>query len=262
MGKPLKKPPVYFTLAQVRFNTILKIRDFLPSVQEGMRKAGFPVFSTRPTFVFQLAPPGGPEGAQPAPQEQYFFTNIAKTHSFLLDVASLTLQSTQYGTFEDFSQRFLEGLTLANDAIALDYTERVGLRYLDHVAPRKGDTLEQYLAPEVQGLAQRLKGEPVHSYLEALNAIGSSTQLRTRIFITKGGLAFPPDLQPNGLEVEPRFSDEDGLHATVDTDAFVQERKSFSLDEIREDFAAIHEAVSEAFYTIVTDYARGAWNTP
>ena len=28
MGKPLKKPPVYFTLAQVRFNTILKIRDF------------------------------------------------------------------------------------------------------------------------------------------------------------------------------------------------------------------------------------------
>jgi len=261
MGKPLKKPPVYFTLAQVRFNTILKIRDFLPSVQEGMRKAGFPVFSTRQTFVFQLAPPDGPEGAQSTPQEQYFFTNTAKTHSFLLDVASLTLQSTQYGTFEDFSNRFLEGLTLVNEAIALDYSERVGVRYLDHVAPRKDDTLEQYLGPEVQGLAQRLKGEPVHSYIEALNAIGN-TQLRTRIFITKGGLAFPPELQPNGLEIEPRFSEEDGLHATVDTDGFVQERKPFSLDDIRKDFAAIHDAVNEAFYTIVTDYAREAWDTP
>lgn len=261
MGKPLKKPPVYFTLAQVRFNTILKIRDFLPSVQEGMRKAGFPVFSKRQTFMLQIGPPGSPEGAQPAPQEQYFFTNTAKTHSFLLDVASLTLQSTQYGTYEDFSKQFLEGLALTNDAIALDYTERVGLRYLDHVAPRKGDMLEKYLAPEVQGLAQRLQGEPVHSYIEALNAVGS-TQLRTRIFITKGGLAFPPDLQPEGLVIEPRFSGEDGLHATIDTDGFVQERKTFSMDEISEDFAAIHAVVNEAFYTIVTDHAREVWDTP
>ena len=260
MGNPLKKPPVYFTLAQVRFNTILKIRDFVPSVQEGMRKAGFPVFSKRQTFMLQIGP-DNPEGPQPAPPEQYFFSNAAKTHSFLLDVASLTLQSTQYGTYENFSKRFLEGLALANDVIALDYTERVGLRYLDHVAPKKGDTLEQYLAPEVQGLAQRLNGVPVHSYIEALNAIGG-TQLRTRIFITKGGLAFPPDLQPDGLLIEPRFSEEDGLHATVDTDGFVQERKAFSLDGIREDFAAIHDAVNDAFYTIVTDYAREAWDTP
>lgn len=261
MGQPLKNPPVYFTLAQVRFNTILKIRDFLPSVQDGMRKAGFPVFSQRQMFVLQIGTPGSTDAPQPAPQEQYFFANTAKTHSFLLDVAGLTLQSTQYGTYEDFSRRFLEGLALANDVIALDYTERVGLRYLDHVVPRKGDMLEKYLAPEVQGLAQRLKGEPVHSYIEALNAIGS-TQLRTRIFITKGGLAFPPDLQPDGLVVDPRFSGEDGLHATIDTDGFVQERKPFSLNDIREDFAAIHSAVNEAFYTIATDHARKAWDTP
>ena len=261
MGQPLKNPPVYFTLAQVRFNTILKIRDFLPSVQEGMRRAGFPVFTQRQMFVLQIGAPGSTDAPQSAPQEQYFFTNTAKTHSFLLDVASLTLQSTRYGTYEDFSRQFLDGLALANDAIALDYTERVGLRYLDHVAPRKGDMLEKYLAPDVQGLAQRLKGEPLHSYIEALNAIGS-TQLHTRIFITKGGLAFPPDLQPGGLVIDPRFSGEDGLHATVDTDGFVQERKIFSMDGIRDDFAAIHGAVNEAFYTIVTDHARKAWDAP
>jgi uncharacterized protein (TIGR04255 family) len=102
---------------------------------------------------------------------------------------------------------------------------------------------------------------PVHSYIEALNAIGG-TLLRTRIFITKGGLAFPPDLQPDGLVVDPRFSGEDGLHATIDTDGFVQERKPFSLNDIREDFAAIHSAVNEAFYTIATDHARKAWDTP
>lgn len=30
MGEPLKNPPVYFTVAQVRFNMLLKLADYLP----------------------------------------------------------------------------------------------------------------------------------------------------------------------------------------------------------------------------------------
>ena len=33
MGTPLKNPPVYFTVAQVRFNPILKLAEFLPAIQ-------------------------------------------------------------------------------------------------------------------------------------------------------------------------------------------------------------------------------------
>lgn len=63
MGAPLKNPPVYFTIAQVRFNTILKLAEFLPAIQENLRNAGFPDFGVQKTVVLQLLSQNG----QPAP---------------------------------------------------------------------------------------------------------------------------------------------------------------------------------------------------
>ena len=54
MGTPLKNPPVYLTLAQVRFNPILKLADFLPSIQESFRQAGYPDFNRQRIISIQL----------------------------------------------------------------------------------------------------------------------------------------------------------------------------------------------------------------
>ena len=55
MGTPLKNPPVYLTLAQVRFNPILKLVDFLPSIQESFRHAGYPDFEHQHLISIQVA---------------------------------------------------------------------------------------------------------------------------------------------------------------------------------------------------------------
>ena len=143
MGTPLKKPPVYFTLAQTQFNPILKLEDFLPDIQECFRQAGYPDFDHRNIVSIQLTT----EGNQPPisiQQKRFQFGNTEKTHAFILDEHSLTLQSTDYGSFEHFSACFLKGLGIVHDAVKLAFAEKVGLRYLDRVMPQPEETINQY----------------------------------------------------------------------------------------------------------------------
>lgn len=259
MGTPLKNPPVYFTVTQVRFNALLKLSDYLPSIQEGLRKAGYPAFSTHSSIAIQLADKDGQVVPQPVSHEQFLFANAQQTHSFVLSADALIFQSTNYGTYELFSSAFLKGLELIHKVVTLDFTERVGLRYLDHVLPKAGSELGQYLAPEVQGLSTRLGGVAVHSYAEAFNLV-NDVKLRARVVIQEGGLAFPPDLLPQGMVVQSRFAQAEGLHAILDTDGFVEGRELFSLDTVGQQLQSIHEAIVAAFRATVTEHAIAAWN--
>lgn len=259
MGKPLKSPPVYFTLAQVRFSAVLKLPDYLPTIQEGLRKAGFPDFGTQKLVVLQIGEQDGKPVPAPVFQDRFSFGNAEKTHAFFLDSGSITLQSTSYGHFEKFLGIFLQGLRIAHDAMGLSITERIGLRYLDRVMPRKEDTLEKYLAPEVLGLSKRLRGNPVHSYSETLTE-SDHVQLRSRVVIHDGALAFPPDLQPGSLAVQERFVKYEGLSAILDNDGFYDRKDPFSLDAIEKVMHVLHGAISNAFEVVATDYARKVWD--
>jgi hypothetical protein len=53
-SRPAVVVPVYVTVAQARFNTLLKLADYVPSTQEAMRKAGFPDFTSRKTVALHL----------------------------------------------------------------------------------------------------------------------------------------------------------------------------------------------------------------
>jgi uncharacterized protein (TIGR04255 family) len=260
MGTPLKNPPVYLVLAQVRFNPILKLADFLPSIQESFRQAGYPDFDRQHIISIQLT---AQEGQQPAPtpvhQERFLLGNVEKTHTFILDGQSLTLQSSNYGQFEAFSACFLDGLHLVNDAVKLAFTERVGLRYLDRVMPQAGETIEQYIADQVQGLNPRLGGRPLYSFMEAMNEIGN-IKLLSRVAIQEGPLAFPPDIQPGNMRISERFTSYVGNSAILDNDGFVEGREAFSTKAVAEHLDAIHKIIGSAFKNTATPYAFAAWD--
>lgn len=258
MGKPLKTPPVYFTVVQVRFNPLLKLADYLPSIQESLRKSGYPAFTPRQSMVLRITITDGQSVPQPVPHEQYLFTNVEQTHSFVLNTDSLTFQSTKYGTYELFSERFLHGLAVVHEAVQLDFTDRVGLRYLDHVMPKPDEDLAMYV-PEVMGLSAKLGGNTVHSYCETLRVVGDVGQ-RTRVLIQDGPLAFPPDLVPEGMVLENRFLHSSGRHALIDTDGFQEGRQLFSLETVREQLDTIHGAISDAFKLTVTEHALQTWD--
>ena len=259
MGKPLKSPPVYFTLVQVRYNQLLKLPDYLPAVQERFRKLGFPAFSKNIAYTLHMTMQDGQAVPHPQQREQYTFGNVEQTHSFVLNTDALTFQSTNYGTFEAFSNSFLSGLSLLDDAVGLDFTERVGLRYLDYVSPKAGERLGDYLVNEALGLGGGLGGTALHSYAETLRAIDDS-RLLARVVIQDDGPLFPPDLMPIDLVVGQRFTSSQGQHAILDTDAFFAGRALFSMDELGGRLVNLHEMVSDSFKSMTTDYARSAWD--
>lgn len=259
MSPPLKNPPVYFTVVQVRFNALLKLSDYLPSIQESLRKADYPAYSAHHSIALQITIKDGQPVPIPVPHEQYLFASVAQEHCFVLNSDSLTFQSTNYGTYELFSEAFLKGLALVHELVNLDFTERVGLRYLDHVAPHAEDNLEKYVFPEVLGLNSKLGGTPIHSFAETLNSVGD-VWLRARVVTQEGGLAFPPDLLPQGMAVQSRFLEFRGKHAVLDTDGYIEGRKVFSLNTIREQLQGIHQVIGDAFKATVTPYAIDVWN--
>ncbi len=258
MGTPLKNPPVYFTVAQVRFNKLLKLPDFLPTIQENLRKAGFPDFKTHKSIVLQFVSQDGQTPPTPVVQERYLFGNVEQTHGLLLEDDKLTLQSTNYGQFESFSSMFLQGLEVLHGVAQLDFTERVGLRYLDRVMPQEGETLAQYLAPEVMGMNIRLGGKPLHSYSETLTEL-DDIKLLSRVSIQGGGLAFPPDLMPGDMVVAKRFMDYDGPSAILDNDGFVDIREIFSTASVSDYLNAIHKVIGKAFRATASQHALDVW---
>ena len=260
MGAPLKNPPVYLTVAQVRFNPILKLDDFLPNIQESFRQTGYPDFSRRQSIAIQLIEQEGkPPVPTPVTQARFEFGTVDKTHVFILDGQSLTLQSTNYGHFETFSDRFLDGLNIVHNAVDLAFTERIGLRYLDRVMPGEGETIQQYLAVEVHGLARRLAGHPVYAYSEAMNEV-DGVKLISRVAIQTGDLAFPPDLQPGGMHIHEKFTSFSGESAILDNDGFVEGRAPFSGPSVAEHLTTIHKLIASAFKTTVTPFAFEAWD--
>lgn len=258
MGSPLKTPPVYFTILQVRYNPILKLTEFLPAIQDAMRRSGFPDFKMQKIFTLQISNEAGQPKPVPTITDKYLFGDIDKKHNFTLDASSLTLQSTAYGHFESFSTMFLAGLATVHDAVQLDFTERIGLRYFDRVIPRSGDTIDKYLLPEVRGMSNHLGGKTHHSYTETVCEI-DGVRLVSRVAIQEGGLSFPPDVNPEDMKVDKRFTDYIGLSAILDNDGIVEKREPFSLETVKAHVSKTHDVIGAAFRATATTYAQQVW---
>ncbi|MEI8155300.1 MAG: TIGR04255 family protein [Burkholderiales bacterium] len=263
MGKKLTNAPVYYTVAQVQFNPVLDMDGYIPSIQSKLREAHFPDYK-KEVFQQLVLPFGGAEQGQMvapslAPQSRYLFGDIDGRSLFLLETNALSFQTTSYDTFETLSATFLKGLGILNDALGLNFVERIGLRYLDAVQPSKdGETLREFLVSEVLGLSQRDGGQLQQSVSETIFSTAAG-QLVSRVLIRHGHVGLPMELGGLAPVVDPRFTQRDGLHAIVDTDASMTHRETFELSKVGARLTALHDEIEKSFNATVTDHARASW---
>lgn len=262
MGKKMNNAPVYFMVAQVRFNPVLNLEAYLAAIQDKMRAAGFPDFKRENAQL--LLPLGKIESGQPllpslVPQSRYIFGNIDGTAGFVFDNNALAFQTTSYHTFESFSRTFLAGIGFVHEALRLDFTERIGLRYLDAVLPRAGESLSNYLITEVLGLSQAFLERPFqHSFSETVVPVAVG-QLVSRVVIQDGKVGVPLGIAALAPKIEDRFTAPTGRHAVLDTDAFCEQREKFDLELIHHKLDALHGEIDQAFKSIVTPHALSVW---
>ena len=260
MGAKMKNAPVFYTLAQVKFNPIAQMEDYVPHLQEHLRRGGYPDYRKEVVQVGLKIRQLDKEEPEVKGQQhiQWSFTNAQRNEGYLLSADSLVFHSTVYETFDVFSNRLLERLSLVHEAVELAYIERIGLRYLDAVIPKGDDVIDAYLNPSLLGLSLSIEGELKHSFSETLSQIKGG-MLVARSVITSGGLALPPDLFPLKLEIQPQFSEIPGPSAVLDTDYFVKKRFDFDLEMVKVQLLSSHDIIDRAFHLSVTDYARHVW---
>lgn len=263
MGKKLNNAPVYYTVAQVQFNPILNLEAYLPAIQAKMREARFPDFKQE-AFQRLVLPFGGVElGQVTAPsvtqQSRYRFGDMEGRSVFLLETDTLSFQTTAYDTFKVFAGTLLMGLAVLHEALQLDFVERIGLRYLDAVQPAKdGETLKEFLVPEVLGLSLRGEGQLQQSVSETV-AITTAGQLVSRVLIRQGQIGLPMELASIAPVIAPRFTQRIGLHAIIDTDASFVHREAFDLGVVEGRLTALHDEISKSFKAIITPHAEAEW---
>jgi uncharacterized protein (TIGR04255 family) len=251
--------PVFYTLAQVQFNPIAQMSDYVAKLQEHLRRSGFPDFRAENQFELTIRRLDEAEpDVMPTQHLRWSFTNTQRTEGYLLLSNALVFHTTTYDTFADFWKKTLSGLKLVHEIVELAYVERIGLRYLDAVTPTGNDTLQQYLNPFLLGFSTNLEGRLSHSFTETVTAIEDGN-LVARAVITDGALALSPDLLPLQLQLQPRFTSINGRNAVLDIDYFVAKRNSFDLIKVQDQLQKAHNIITNAFEVAVTDYAREKW---
>ncbi len=259
----LKLAPVYYTVAQIQFNPIEEMGNYLNIIQPAFRRLGFPDFKPqafqRVVLAFNTAEGGSAVPPSIASQSRYSFGNIDGTESFVLETNSLAFQTTNYDVFTIFSEKFLEGLKILHLAIELSFVERIGIRYLDAVQPAQDETFAKYLVNEVLGLSGKLSGHATHS--ESVTVMSDEDeQVVSRIIITSGKIGFPMDIAATAPRINSRFTEAEGRHAILDTDSSFAKRFAFSLNEVTTRLNSLKIKISESFKATVTDDALKIWD--
>jgi uncharacterized protein (TIGR04255 family) len=266
MAEKMNNAPVYYVIAQVRHNPVLSLGTYAPEIQEHMRKAGYPDYRPGKALVFNLMMHATDGSAQPlAPTtetvERHTFLSMDCTRGFIVEQGSFSFHTTEYDVFKAFSSDFFAGLEIVHKCLGLDFSDRVGIRYLDAVVPVSGESeLKDYLAPGVLGLAGRLPSAvPIAMSLSETHIQMPDANLLSRTLIQNGPLGFPMDLATQGLLVPPRFQQVNGVHAIIDTDASQEGRRPFDLERLRERLDVLHKRIRMAFDASVTDHALEMW---
>ena len=173
MGEKMKNAPVYFAIAQVRHNPVLRLGAYADEIQDRMRKVGYPDFKKGVAMAFSLMQQMGDQQPSQPPVvervERLMFFNSDNTQGFIVEQNAISFHTTEYDVFDTFADEFMKGVGIVHECVTLAHTERIGLRYLDAVVPPNGeDGLSDYLASGVLGLSSKLPQDiqVTHSFSE------------------------------------------------------------------------------------------------
>jgi uncharacterized protein (TIGR04255 family) len=261
----MSNAPVYYAVAQAHFNPVAAMSNYVAQIQDRLRREGYPLFE--PQQITRLVVPGPGQAQQAEPQitqvHQWLITRSDRSAGFILAPSAITYHTTHYDTHKEFIPELLGGLAAVHEAVTLDHVSRLGLRYLDAVLPRAGESVEQYLVGGLHGV--EFNAQPLYRLAESVfkTGIGPLIPMGTlvaRVHRMTAPLGFPPDIQPSGLMINPKFEvKESQAHAVIDTDHFVEGRMPIDMDRLGEQLLSLHATIKSVFHATTTDHARGAW---
>ena len=251
----LTRQPLTLVLAEFRFSEVLKMSNFIPDIQERLRKE-YPRFTPKNEQSIEVHN----EGVRVGPGiNSWVFGSADRKQAILIDQNRLVFFTTEYNRFPGFQELSLTALQVVQDIVSPRLLLRVGLRYNDSVVPDDGEKLEQYIEdpwippPPLQKISNVLgyhKEETV-----VVTDIGA---LSVRTMIGKSNLRVMPDLAGGAHVAIVNDAPTDKLTAVLDFDhSWNADNDSIcNVGKAGKILNDLHTITREAFYATTTPFAR------
>ena len=115
MSEKLSSPPLFYALIQVIFNPIIQMENYVPVIQEEMRKIGYSDFLLEPFQNININIAAENFGVQPTKielQKRWLFNDVIRQNGYVLNQSLLVFHTTAYKTFGGFLDKAIKGVEL------------------------------------------------------------------------------------------------------------------------------------------------------
>lgn len=256
--QPLKllKSPLILVLAQVRFAPVLQIKEYIPAIQEELRKQKYSDYQAEQIQQVTFT------GAEVKTEQtnRWVFASRDRRDAVIIAPDFVVYETSNYDVFETFLAKLKPVLALIQDKINPDFAGQVGLRYVDLIRPDHGKPASEYVCESLRGLSkEQLKASSVlqQFIVEAQTPHG---ELTVRSFDSLAENAIPPDLASAPVELALTV-DAKEVCRVLDIDHINREKTDFAPSLLVNRLWNLHGPSEEAFLAATTPEAIEFWKS-
>jgi uncharacterized protein (TIGR04255 family) len=259
-----KHAPVEYVLAVLRFPVVTDFTRFASEMQV-LLEPEYPLSNTFEIMNYRLDV--GPNGMQVTDEKapMWQFSTLDQQWAVFIGSNVVGLHTARYTDHEDFLSKFVQVVQLATkpDRVGIKVAESIGIRYLDLVVPRDGETVEEYLKQPAL-LPSPIEGVEDIGTVEGIHACSYKT---SRGILRFQVLRNPPSVFPPEL-VTPATMANGWTDRTVDRDFFVIDSDHSTVFQppvrigeidVMESMVGLRQAISDIFLAVSSDHAQAVW---
>ena len=236
--------------------------DYMGAISDLLRKEGYPEDISGLVKQVVLRP----NMAQPQIIEDKRDEFRSKDNQWSVNIGDsmVALVTSAYDRFAGFSKRLKRAIEIVDQVAEIRHGQvhRIGLRYVDVIDPREGETVRQYLQPSLHGpttpTSNVITGP---ERMMALESVGRTAMgiMTVRISQNDQGLVVPPDVMHRPMNHKVT-AEAKRVITLFDTDHYTEGAWDFDLTKIMSTVDSLHGGINAAwFQDFITDHALKAW---
>lgn len=250
--RKLENQPLVFVVADFRFSQVMKIGEYIPAIQESLRK-DFPVVVKKTEQQYSI----GGEGVAVSSLDRWQFLSADKRDAVEISSEHLVYWTSNYNRFDGFAETCKRLLSEFAKIVEPSLLTRVGLRYGDLVTVDQDENLEDLVnASFIKVSGTEGFGRLVQHRHEAVVQTECGT-LVIRTLYGRHPLMVMPDAQ--NLPVKVKSVPAQGDRLIIDFDHFWEEGEDscfFTSEVALSRLEQLHESNRKAFWDVTTEFAR------
>ena len=268
----LLKQPLFYVLASMRFEPWMLLRDKIPEIQDALRDR-FPVLNQITVEHTGPTPQtGGPADSLAAPSSPrpiaWAFHTADRRLGCQISADQIVVHALTYERFAQFADTMKYVVNILETHARHFDVSALGIRYLDKISPREGESLGDYLPEHM--LPQRLGGidlEPIGGLSQTMYKTKAGV-LQAKFWTGTGYLSVPNDLIPlyvltQDLSKAPQITLaplEEG-HGTLDSDSMwiASQPTRMHATEVIAKLSELHDHANDFFRGACTEHAFRVW---